>query len=232
MSRGLAERLWPSSEPLGSSAGRRPRPRPPVWQPPGQERPRLLPPGPAARAGLVPIDRCAQRGAKSQPPCPEAAIAQLGERQTEDLKVPGSIPGLGMPSATAWASAPTGAAELSGRLGPQGSPAPRGRLFPAAGFEGEGPDSPLQAGVSEKISKHNALRGCVLGVLPETSFNKCLSGVPPGAPPAAPRPRVRLGAGWGSGGLLWGGWRVGAGTDPTWPDLGLRSHYKRGLAVM
>ena len=26
---------------------------------------------------------------------PEAAIAQLGERQTEDLKVPGSIPSLG-----------------------------------------------------------------------------------------------------------------------------------------
>ena len=26
----------------------------------------------------------------------EASIAQLGERQTEDLKVPGSIPGLGM----------------------------------------------------------------------------------------------------------------------------------------
>ena len=26
---------------------------------------------------------------------PPAAIAQLGERQTEDLKVPGSIPGLG-----------------------------------------------------------------------------------------------------------------------------------------
>ena len=26
---------------------------------------------------------------------PKAAIAQLGERQTEDLKVPGSIPGLG-----------------------------------------------------------------------------------------------------------------------------------------
>jgi hypothetical protein len=25
-----------------------------------------------------------------------AAVAQLGERQTEDLKVPGSIPGLGM----------------------------------------------------------------------------------------------------------------------------------------
>ena len=30
------------------------------------------------------------RGQKHQ-----AAIAQLGERQTEDLKVPGSIPGLG-----------------------------------------------------------------------------------------------------------------------------------------
>ena len=30
-----------------------------------------------------------------------AAIAQLGERQTEDLKVPGSIPGLG----TLWGSA-------------------------------------------------------------------------------------------------------------------------------
>jgi hypothetical protein len=27
---------------------------------------------------------------------PRAAIAQLGERQTEDLKVPGSIPGLGI----------------------------------------------------------------------------------------------------------------------------------------
>ena len=27
----------------------------------------------------------------------KAAIAQLGERQTEGLKVPGSIPGLGMP---------------------------------------------------------------------------------------------------------------------------------------
>ena len=27
--------------------------------------------------------------------CAVAAIAQLGERQTEDLKVPGSIPGLG-----------------------------------------------------------------------------------------------------------------------------------------
>ena len=26
----------------------------------------------------------------------DAAIAQLGERQTEDLKVPGSIPGLGI----------------------------------------------------------------------------------------------------------------------------------------
>ena len=27
----------------------------------------------------------------------QAAIAQLGERQTEDLKVPGLIPGLGIP---------------------------------------------------------------------------------------------------------------------------------------
>ena len=31
-------------------------------------------------------------------PCLQAAIAQLGECQTEDLKVPGSIPGLGMTS--------------------------------------------------------------------------------------------------------------------------------------
>jgi hypothetical protein len=31
----------------------------------------------------------------------EAAIAQLGERQTEDLKVPGSIPGLGICPASA-----------------------------------------------------------------------------------------------------------------------------------
>ena len=29
-----------------------------------------------------------------------AAIAQLGERQTEDLKVPGSIPGLGTSTCT------------------------------------------------------------------------------------------------------------------------------------
>ena len=37
----------------------------------------------------------------------EAAIAQLGERQIEDLKVPGSIPGLGMLHAAqccAWLS--------------------------------------------------------------------------------------------------------------------------------
>ena len=34
----------------------------------------------------------------------EAAIAQLGERQTEELKVPGSIPGLGTRS-TAGAGA-------------------------------------------------------------------------------------------------------------------------------
>ena len=31
-----------------------------------------------------------------------AAIAQLGERHTEDLKVPGSIPGLGMLHAGRW----------------------------------------------------------------------------------------------------------------------------------
>ena len=33
---------------------------------------------------------------------PTAAIAQLGERQTEDLKVPGSIPGLGIGYDIAW----------------------------------------------------------------------------------------------------------------------------------
>ena len=32
----------------------------------------------------------------SKPAASQAAIAQLGERQTEDLKVPGSIPGLGI----------------------------------------------------------------------------------------------------------------------------------------
>ena len=42
---------------------------------------------------------------------PTAAIAQLGERQTEDLKVPGSIPGLGTfsrQSKTSRASRPLG----------------------------------------------------------------------------------------------------------------------------
>jgi hypothetical protein len=34
--------------------------------------------------------------AYSFPPPPRAATAQLGERQTEDLKVPGLIPGLGV----------------------------------------------------------------------------------------------------------------------------------------
>ena len=33
-----------------------------------------------------------------------AAIAQLGERQTEDLKVPGSIPGLGIFSNSMYSS--------------------------------------------------------------------------------------------------------------------------------
>ena len=35
-------------------------------------------------------------------PIARAAIAQLGERQTEDLKVPGSIPGLGISFFSAW----------------------------------------------------------------------------------------------------------------------------------
>ena len=37
----------------------------------------------------------------------EAALAQLGERQTEDLKVPGSIPGGG----TFWQAGPIGPVE-------------------------------------------------------------------------------------------------------------------------
>ena len=37
--------------------------------------------------------RC--RGARVPAPPTTAALAQLGERQTEDLKVPGSIPGGG-----------------------------------------------------------------------------------------------------------------------------------------
>ena len=43
---------------------------------------------------------------RSMYPHPAAAIAQLGERQTEDLKVPGSIPGLGSTSQwQLWCSA-------------------------------------------------------------------------------------------------------------------------------
>ena len=38
---------------------------------------------------------CRAWEAESAAGLPEAAIAQLGERQTEDLKVPVSIPGLG-----------------------------------------------------------------------------------------------------------------------------------------
>ena len=38
-----------------------------------------------------------------------AAIAQLGERQTEDLKVPGSIPGLGILLCSIISSYVTGA---------------------------------------------------------------------------------------------------------------------------
>ena len=40
-----------------------------------------------------------------------AAIAQLGERQTEDLEVPGSIPGLGIFSVQ-WSISLPGAVEL------------------------------------------------------------------------------------------------------------------------
>jgi hypothetical protein len=63
------------------------------WRLPGDARlqhssdPRR-PTGPGADQVLGDI----QRGHEQPPP---AAIAQLGERQTEDLKVPGSIPGLG-----------------------------------------------------------------------------------------------------------------------------------------
>ena len=35
----------------------------------------------------------------------KAALAQLGERQTEDLKVPGSIPGGGTASMAEWSKA-------------------------------------------------------------------------------------------------------------------------------
>ena len=44
----------------------------------------------------------------------QAAIAQLGERQTEDLKVPGSIPGLGMCPWKAGAATGRGAWLLAG----------------------------------------------------------------------------------------------------------------------
>ena len=44
-----------------------------------------------------------------------AAIAQLGERQTEDLKVPGSIPGLGNTLPSGFSLRVCGAACSSGR---------------------------------------------------------------------------------------------------------------------
>ena len=45
----------------------------------------------------MPFSSIAHTPAIARKPCyPLAAIAQLGERQTEDLKVPGSIPGLGI----------------------------------------------------------------------------------------------------------------------------------------
>ena len=45
---------------------------------------------------------CASLAAPARGSLPTAAIAQLGERQTEDLKVPGSIPGLGTFSRRRW----------------------------------------------------------------------------------------------------------------------------------
>ena len=44
------------------------------------------------------VDRRAVAATRKKPTnnLPSAAIAQLGGRQTEDLKVPGSIPGLGI----------------------------------------------------------------------------------------------------------------------------------------
>ncbi len=41
------------------------------------------------------LDIAAAVSCRQRVAVPTAAIAQLGERQTEDLKVPGSIPGLG-----------------------------------------------------------------------------------------------------------------------------------------
>ena len=46
-----------------------------------------------------------------------AAIAQLGERQTEDLKVPGSIPGLGMPAGAYAVWSPSGGDKGMGGFG-------------------------------------------------------------------------------------------------------------------
>ena len=45
--------------------------------------------------------------AREPSPTRDAALAQLGERQTEDLKVPGSIPGGG----TFWQAGPIGPVE-------------------------------------------------------------------------------------------------------------------------
>ena len=44
-----------------------------------------------------------------------AAIAQLGERQTEDLKVPGSIPGLGILCPFDLSPGPAASDEQQGR---------------------------------------------------------------------------------------------------------------------
>ena len=58
----------------------------------------------------VPSSCATRKGAGPKSPS-AAPIAQLGERQTEDLKIPGSIPGLGMledwECCSSWKRGPT-----------------------------------------------------------------------------------------------------------------------------
>ena len=54
-----------------------------------------------------------------------AAIAQLGERQTEDLKVPGSIPGLGIIQGAAECRTER-TTECRGQKGPGAGREPKG----------------------------------------------------------------------------------------------------------
>ena len=58
----------------------------------------IAPPPPPPRAQMfgLKISRAPPPPTHKQASCGNAAIAQLGERQTEDLKVPGTIPGLGI----------------------------------------------------------------------------------------------------------------------------------------